>query len=199
MPHEELMPAALADMAALGKILNDHRAELLAMLRRRLDQRLARRLDPEDILSEAFLRAQQRWPHCKEEAARQPRAWLYRLVHDCLIEAWRRHHRNRRNLEQDEIFPEDSSAQLVAGLIDSGTSPSAATAREELRQRMATALALLKEADREILWMRNYDRLSYPEVAAVLDITEGAATVRYFRALQRLREVWQHLYPEEGR
>jgi DNA-directed RNA polymerase specialized sigma24 family protein len=47
--------------------------------------------------------------------------------------------------------------------------------------------------------MRNYDRLTCGEAAAVLDITEGAATVRYFRALQRLREVWQQLYPEDGR
>jgi hypothetical protein len=57
MPQEELVPAELADMAALGKILNDHRAERLAMLRRRLDRRLARRLDPEDNPQLAFGKA----------------------------------------------------------------------------------------------------------------------------------------------
>jgi RNA polymerase sigma-70 factor (ECF subfamily) len=199
MTQEDLVPAALANMAALGKILNDHRAELLAMLRRRLDHRLARRLDPEDVLSKAFLRAQARWPRCKEEALRQPRAWLYRLVLDCLIEEWRRHRSGCRDVELDLPYPEDSSVQWVEGLVDSGTTPSEAVAREELCQRMATALATLKEADREILWMRNYDRLSYREVASVLDVTEGAATVRYFRALERLREVWQQLYPEQSR
>ena len=43
------------------------------------------------------------------------------------------------------------------------------------------------DADREVLWMRYYDSLSFKEVAEILRITEGAATLRHVRALRRLK------------
>jgi RNA polymerase sigma-70 factor, ECF subfamily len=69
--------------------------------------------------------------------------------------------------------------------------------RAELQGRVGEALGLLKDKDREILWMRHHDDLSFHEVAAVLGIAENAARVRYVRALAKLREVWQEIYPED--
>ena len=61
---------------------------------------------------------------------------------------------------------------------------------------MVETLNLLKDKDREVLWMRHHDDLSFQEVAAVLGIAEGTARVRYVRALERLRGLWQQMYPE---
>jgi RNA polymerase sigma-70 factor (ECF subfamily) len=61
---------------------------------------------------------------------------------------------------------------------------------------MRQTLDLLKADDREILWMRHYDDLSFKEAAAVLQVTENAATVRYVRALRRLKDLWLKLHPE---
>jgi RNA polymerase sigma-70 factor (ECF subfamily) len=80
------------------------------------------------------------------------------------------------------------------GLVAAGTSPSEAIVRDELRQCMQQALNRLKDGDREILWMRHYDQLAFPEAAQVLGITENAATVRYVRALRRLKDLWRRLY-----
>jgi RNA polymerase sigma-70 factor (ECF subfamily) len=57
---------------------------------------------------------------------------------------------------------------------------------------------LLKEKDRQVLWMRHQDGLSHQEVALVLGITENAAMVRYTRALGRFKDLWQHLNSHEG-
>jgi hypothetical protein len=51
----------------------------------------------------------------------------------------------------------------------------------------------LKPSDCEILWMRHFDQLAFKEIAEVLDITTGAANVRYVRALGRLKELLRHL------
>ena len=70
--------------------------------------------------------------------------------------------------------------------------------REELRERVRHTLDLLKPADREILWMVNFDQLSYADIAAVLGITENTAYQRYHRALGRLSDLWLKLYPESS-
>lgn len=193
MRHEE--PSSLADMAALGKLLEEHRPRLLAMLRRRIDPGLAARIDPEDICSETFFAARRRWSTFNPQA---PYSWLYRIALDCLIEAWRRETRTLRDLHRDLPWPEGSSLQLGLSLVHPGTSPGSALSREELRERMGQTLRLLKDSDKQILWMRHYDGLSFKDMALVLDVTENAATVRYVRALRRLKELWLKLNPEEG-
>lgn len=191
------MPSSVGDLAVLGKLLEEHRPQLLAMLQRRLDPALSARISAEDILSEAFLQARRKWTAFKSQATLSPYAWLYRIALDCLIEAWRHETRDRRDPERAMPWPDQSSIQMGLGLVSPGTSPSKAAARAELQRRMQHTLARLKDADREILWMRHYDQLSFKEAALVLGIKESAATLRYVRALERLKRLWQQLYLEE--
>jgi RNA polymerase sigma-70 factor (ECF subfamily) len=191
-------PSAVADLAELGWHFDECRPRLLAMLRRRIDPTLAVRLDAEDILTDVFVEACRRWAKFRAQPGLSAYAWLYGIARDRLIEAWRRETRGRRDLHRDLPWPEQSSVQLGLSLIDPGTNPAAAAERDEVRQRMRQALDLLKEADREILWMRHYDSLSFREVGAVLAVGENAATVRYVRALRRLKDLWQKLYGAGG-
>ena len=124
---------AMADVAELGKLLMEHRARLLAMLQRRIDPALAVRLDPEDVLSEAFLLARAKWDRYCQQRRLTPYAWLYRIALDCLFEAWRRETRACRDQRRDMPWPERSSIQLGLGLGAGDTSPSEAAIREELR------------------------------------------------------------------
>ena len=152
------------------------------------------RLDAQEVLSEAFLLAGRKWADFKTQSQLSPYAWLYRLALDCLFEAWRREARACRDLRKELPMPEGSSLQLGLGLVDTGTSPSAAVARHELCAKVQQCLALLKPADREILWMRHNDQLSFAEAGAVLDVSENTATVRYARALRRMKEIWQRVF-----
>jgi RNA polymerase sigma-70 factor (ECF subfamily) len=61
--------------------------------------------------------------------------------------------------------------------------------RNEMRQRLRAALDQLAPHDREILVMRNLERLSVAEIAEVLGLTAGAVKVRHLRALRRLRAI----------
>jgi RNA polymerase sigma-70 factor (ECF subfamily) len=189
-------------LAVLGKLFEEHRPKLVEIARRRIDPALAARIDPEAVVNDAYLVAQAKWPGFEERSAASTYAWLYRIVRDCLSDAWRRETRERRDGRKDMPLPEQSSLQLGLGLVSPATDPQRAAEREEereiLRQRMRQVLETLRETDREILWMRHYDSLTFPEAAAVLEITENAATVRYVRALKRLKDLWQQIFPNTG-
>jgi RNA polymerase sigma-70 factor (ECF subfamily) len=192
------MPSSVADLAALGKLLEEYRPRLVAMIERRLDPILQARVSADDVFQEASLVAQRHYAHFKADSQMTPYAWLYRLALDALFEAWRRHNRSPRDVRRDLPLPEKSSIQFGLGLVHACTSPSSAAARDELCGRVRQVVELLKEKDRQVLWMRHQDGLSHHEVALVLGVTENAAMVRYTRALGRFKDLWQHLNSHEG-
>jgi RNA polymerase sigma-70 factor (ECF subfamily) len=185
---------SIAGLATLGQLLEEHRSKLLAVVQRRLDPALARRISPEDILSDAFLQARRKFPTFQEQHGMSVYVWLYRIVMDCLIEAWRHETRDCRDPHHEMPWPERSSIQLAMSLVSPGTSPSEAAHRQDVCERMRQTLALLGPRDQEILWMRHYDDLSFKEAAEVLGIKESAANLRYVRALRRLKDLWQKLH-----
>lgn len=195
-PAESSIPSSVSDWAALGQLLEEHRPRLLAMLRRRLDPKLNPRLDAEEILNEAFLQARRRWAAFQARPAMKPYPWIYRIALDCLIEAWRRETRGPRDVHRQMPLPEQTSLQLGLGLVYSGTSPSEALARDELRQRVRLVMDQLKDSDREILLMRHADDLSYADISAVLGIAENTAQQRYHRALGKLSDLWLQENPD---
>ena len=187
----------VADMAALGKLFEEHRTKLLAMLSRRIDPGLAVRLAPDDILSDAFLEAGRKWNAFKDQSGFTSYSWLYRIVLDCMLQAWRRESRGKRDVRRDMPWPERSSMQLGMLLVSPGTAPSEAVRREESRQQIRQIMDLLGDRDQEILWMRHFDQLSFKEIADVLGIKQSAANVRYARALKRLKDLWQKIHKQE--
>jgi RNA polymerase sigma-70 factor (ECF subfamily) len=180
-------PADYGDMSELANLLEEHRPALLKVLRWRMPKLLAATTDAEDIWGNVFFEARRKWVVFQREQKISPRAWLYRLALDCLSEEWKRVTREMRDVRKEMPYPEHSTAELDLGLIASLTSPSSAAFRHEHLERMHQALDSLRPNDREILVMRHYDDLSFKEAAEILGITQNAATVRYWRALQQLK------------
>jgi DNA-directed RNA polymerase specialized sigma24 family protein len=140
--HEGRPASSVSEIAALARAFEAHRPRLLATVRRRIDPALAPRVDPEDILSEAFLRVRDKGSeHDPEEISVY--AWLYRNVLECLIAAWRSGNAAGRSLKREIPWPLRSSVELGMGLVGSNTSPSEAFARKELRERIAWAVCKL--------------------------------------------------------
>ena len=69
------------------------------------------------------------------------------------------------------------------------TSPSKAAIREETAKQLEDAIGSMKEMDREIIMLRHFEQLDNKEVAEVLGITEKASSIRYIRAIARLKDV----------
>lgn len=152
-------------------------------------------VDAEAIANDALLAAQREAERADSSSGAMPTyTRVYRIALDTLIEAWRRAHALRRHPGREIPWPEQSSIQLGLGLVQSGTSPSGAVAKKEQAAQIGHVLDSLPTIDREILWLRHYDDLTFGEAGEVLDISENAATARYGRAITRLATLWKKIH-----
>ena len=65
--------------------------------------------------------------------------------------------------------------------------------RAELHGRLQEAIERMDALDREVLALRHFEELTNAETAEVLGIQPKAASMRYIRALGRLKEILAEL------
>ena len=194
--------ACKGDACALSQVVAEHRPKLVRMIELRMDAAQRRRMGPEDVVQDALTEATRRFPEwCAQD--RYPfHVWIRLLTAQAFVNAFRRHHNvQKRDVEREREFaPRASvSAERVADWIAAtGTTPSQAVRREEVRQRVLAALAGLEELDREIIALRHFEQLSNDDAALELGIEPAAASKRFARALQRLRPVLRGLAPGDS-
>jgi RNA polymerase sigma-70 factor (ECF subfamily) len=185
-----LRQAEDGDRQAFEQLFARHRPELRRFVELRLDPRVRARVDPSDVVQETQLEALRR---LDDYLARRPMpftVWLRKTAHERLLMVRRRHlGAARRSVRREARLPERSSLLLAQRLVAAAPSPSQQLQRREMIPRVRQALAALPETDAEILLMRDYEELSYQEIAAILDIESTAARKRYGRALLRLHKV----------
>jgi RNA polymerase sigma-70 factor (ECF subfamily) len=184
---------ARGDEAALGELVERERSRLLRTVRLRLDARLARRVTPEDVLQEAWLAARARLDRYAADGFTRPFTWLRLVVLQVLSDTHRHHLGAQRRDARNEIAVEGGAGEvgsraLALQLSGHLASPSKATMKREALDRLADALERLGPADREVIALRHFEELANDEVAEALGIQGKAASIRYVRALRRLKE-----------
>ena len=189
-----LQQAAQGDRQVLGTLLGRHQDRLRRMIALRLDRRLQGRIDPSDVIQEAYLEATARLAEYLRDPSKPFFLWLRFLTGQKLV-TLHRHHLGvqMRNAGQEVALyhgplPEASSAALAAQLLGHDTHPSAAAIRAEMKIRVQEVLKNMDPLDREVLALRHFEQLSRAEIAEVMGISEAAAGKRYIRALERLKQ-----------
>jgi RNA polymerase sigma-70 factor (ECF subfamily) len=183
--------AAAGDAGARDGLLARHRDRLRRMVAVRADPRLAARVDPSDVVQDTLAEAAGKLDGFLRTRPLPFYPWLRRLALERLAALHRRHVQARRRSVTREAarmdLPDGSAFELADRLFARQSSPSARLQRQELQVRVRSALAALREADREVLVLRHLEGLPAKEIAAVLGTSEGAVHTRHVRALQRLR------------
>jgi len=185
---------ASGDERALALAFSRHRERLWQMARFRLNGCLAGRVDEEDVLQEAYLNAATRLKQIPDSDVSSVFLWLRRIVAQTLIDVHRRHDRAakrsvRREVPMRAFSPQATSGSIARQLVGRLTSPSNAMMRVELADHLEKALAEMDPIDREVLALRHFEELTNSEVADVLGIQHKAASIRYVRALDRLKKL----------
>lgn len=201
---DRLLDAARAGApGAVDRLLGEFREPLRRVIDLRLDPAIARRVDASDIVQDVLIEANQRLTEYLKSPDMPFHLWLRHLAQDRIIDTHRRHRlAQRRSVDREQpiarpVWADESGVSLVAQLIDTDRTPTSEAIRHELQRRLAAAVDRLAEDDREVILMRHHEALSNQEVARALGLTEAAASMRYLRALRRLRAV---LVPEgDGR
>jgi len=128
----------------------------------------------EDAAQETFLQAWLRMPSYRPQSSL--RNWLYRIAVNTAIDMLRKEKR---------ILP---GAVEDLNLTDSGPGPEASFASSERAELVRRAVLALPEASRAVLVLREYESLSYQEIAEALDIPVGTVMSRLNYARKLLRE-----------
>jgi len=186
--------AKQGDEKAVEGLLTRHREAVRRMIELRLDPAIVQRVDASDVVQEVLLEVSRRLQEYLKKPALPFHLWLRHIAKDHLIDAHRKHHQAQKrgvNREQQLVRPgwaERSSLDLAGQLIDQELTPASAAIRRELERRLQDALTQLEEDDREMILMRHYEQMPNQEVAGALGLTEAAASMRYLRAIRRLRD-----------
>jgi RNA polymerase sigma-70 factor (ECF subfamily) len=193
--------ARKGDPGAVDKLLGEFREPLRQVIGLRLDPAIARRVDASDIVQDVLVEANQRLTEYLKKPDMPFHLWLRHLAQDRIIDTHRRHRlAQRRSVDREQqaarpAWDDQSSVSLIGQLIDTERTPTSEAIRLELQRRLNAAIDQLSDDDREIILMRHHEMLSNQDVAHALHLTEAAASMRYLRALRRLRTV---LVPDGG-
>jgi RNA polymerase sigma-70 factor (ECF subfamily) len=191
---KELLDGARnGDMSAINGLLDRHRDALRRLVQLRLDRKIQQRVDVSDVVQDVLVEANRRLKTYLENPQLAFHLWLRHIAKDRIIDAHRRHRGSQKrsvDLEQPIAIPtgmDRSTLELMAQIQAPGLSPAAQVAQREMVEVVERAVSELREQDGEIIAMRHYERLSNQEVADALGLSEQAASMRYLRAVRKLR------------
>ncbi len=183
------------DLAALADAFDDYRARLERIVSFRMHPKLIGRVDPDDVLQETYLEASRRYTHLKGDTEESLFIWLRLMALQTLTDTHRRHmgtamrDPGREQAIHRNVSSDSTSTSLAANLIGQFTSPTLAARREELADKLRVTLDRMDRIDREVLALRHFEELSNNEIAEALGIEQKAASIRYVRALKRLKDI----------
>ena len=181
------------DRDAIDRLLARHREALRQVIERRLDRALARRVDASDVVQDVLMEAHGRLDAYLANPVMPFHLWLRQMASDRIIDLHRRHRvAARRSIDREQPLAaaprlDQSTIDLAAQLIGHELTPAAAATWNELQRRFAEAVEQLGEGDREIVAMRHFEHLTNGDVATALGLSEQAASMRYLRAMRKLR------------
>jgi len=180
------------DNQALAELFSIYRERLLRIIHFRLDQRLKTRIDTDDVLQDSYMEALKRIEHFRNFSG-SSFVWLALLVKQTLIDLQRFHFTAEKRDIGKEFLISDmaTSMNLAYHLVAQVSSPSRKVMQMDILANVGNAIATMDETDQEILAMRHFEEFSNKEAAEALQINQKAASIRYVRALQRLKEIMQ--------
>jgi RNA polymerase sigma-70 factor, ECF subfamily len=192
---ERLQLAAQGDPSSWEALVEESRPRLRRMVAFRLDHRLLGRVDPSDVLQDAYLTAWQDLGGYLRGPTMPFFLWLRGIAGNKLRELHRHHLGTQMRDPRREVsicdgaLPETTTAALATHLLADLTRASEQAIKVEVNLRLQEALNCMDPIDRQVLALRHFEQLSPAETAAVLGIKEKAAGMRYVRALRRLKEI----------
>jgi RNA polymerase sigma-70 factor (ECF subfamily) len=201
MSQDEVLEANLigrataGDEAALAELFERYRGRLRQMVRLRLDPRLQGRVDPSDVIQDAYLDLSRKLRDLEVRPELPFFLWLRLVVGERLLRVHRHHlgaamrDAGREISLHQGTLPGASSTSLAAQLLGRVTSASRIAARAEMQRLLQEAINSMDAIDREVIALRHFEELSNEEAALVLGLHKAAASKRYVRAMLRLKAV----------
>lgn len=183
--------------AARGDLLEAYRAYLELLAPVELGRRLRTKLDAADVVQETFLEAHRNFELFRGRTEPEFAAWLRQILAGRICNLVRHYlgtkGRDVRREQGWNINLDQSSQAIDRGFFALQSTPSQHVAQREQSVLLAEALARLSEDYREVVVLRHFEELTFPEVAERMQRSVDSVQKLWVRALaalkQSLREV----------
>ena len=195
-PNTNLWYNPRVDNKQLEEAFLKFRDRLERLAAQTLNPVLSRRVSPEDVVQEAMLAVS------RDESPfmSNPELPLYFKLRTALLQTIAQIERRNLAAEKRAAYreappppPVDGDASAPAldmdAFPDTATSPLSRITRQDRHAILRQGLMRLDDSDRAILELRHEEGLGNGECASLLGISEKAASLRYVRALKRLKDV----------
>jgi len=173
-PSDAELVAALqqrGDVMAYETLMKRYQRPVYGFIRRQVGQQeLA-----EELFQETFLRVYEHIDRCDNPGSFS--SWTFAIAANLC-----RNQIRRRVVRQGE-----RATPRLEGQRDPGPDPERAAMTAQVRHQIEEALDQLTDAQREVFILYQYTRLSYDEIAEIIDVPAGTVKSRMNTALARLR------------
>jgi RNA polymerase sigma-70 factor, ECF subfamily len=186
-----LARVAAGDGDAFTHLIEAHQERLLRLC----DRLLGDGEDARDAVQDVFLKVYRKAGEARPQG--QVYTWLYRIAVNHCLNKLRRRKLVRFLRWESPADPGEAAEGSAFDPPDSAPGPAAALASRRRWQTTRRAIAALPENQRAVLVLARFEGLSYRQIAAVLEISEGAVESRLFRAMRRLATVQEPQEPQE--
>ncbi|MBX3412184.1 MAG: sigma-70 family RNA polymerase sigma factor [Pirellulales bacterium] len=171
---------------ALSRLLESYRTYLRRVARRELAGDLRGKIDPSDLAQITLIEAHRDFVQFTSSTHSRLRTWLGQLMINNVADA-KRWFRSTAKRDISREVPLDSSLKEVSAYED--------VPREavySLSGQFQVALERLPQTYREIILLRHFERLSFPEIGQRMNKTTDAARMFYSRAMSALKSECEH-------
>jgi len=194
-PVSELIERAKAkDPAALDELFARCRQYLNLVARARVESWLRAKADASDLVQQTMMEAYRGFERFEGRTEGEWIAWLKRILEHNAADFVRQYQGQKRHVGKEvAIGPAGDSTASRPGFDPQSPieTPSQALAKIEGELQLAAALEQLAADHREVIVLRNLQRLPFDEVAQRMDRSRPAAQMLWMRAMQKLQELMQ--------
>jgi len=153
-------------------------------------------VEAEDIVQDTFLKAYSRLAGFQQQSSFY--TWLCRIAINTALDTLKRAGRSPVHAVEDPELALAGAYDEAGSRLGSVPGPDARLEREEVARITQEVLDELPEIFRTVLVLREFEDLSYQEIADTLGISIGTVESRLFRARARFRDKLLALHPEFG-
>ena len=198
MESVEMQPAAREDLSLIEETMGGNPLAFQLLVERYQERvfSLVRHytrsaVEVEDIAQDTFLKVYRKLASFQRQSSFS--TWLYRIAVNTALDFLKKAGRSPVHVVEDpELLPGGPAVQEGPRL----GAPDARLEREELARITHQVLDELPEIFRTVLVLREFEDLSYQEMADVLGISIGTVESRLFRARARFKEALIRLHPD---
>lgn len=132
----------------------------------------------EDLSQETFLRIFLHMNKFRGEAS--VKTWALSIARNVFLS----YARKKKPILMEEV-PFEQSSEVLLNL------PEEAVLKQEKKNQVRECLQCLGEQDRTVLLLRDYEELSYEDIAKILGISSEAVKSRLYRARQKFKKIYE--------